>query len=56
MLSTHLNAFGSIYRSGAIKMEEVSDHLVNKSECVEADGSFKYEKEFQEDFMHPKTS
>ena len=33
-----------IFRSGAIKIEELSDHLVNKSECVEADGSFKKRK------------
>lgn len=45
-------------------MEELSDHLVNRSECVKTDGSFKFEKDFmedflevfQEDFIHEKSS
>ncbi|KAF3558173.1 hypothetical protein F2Q69_00013389 [Brassica cretica] len=49
---------------GAIKVEELSDHLVNISECVEADGSFKFEVDFMENFqeiflenfMHAKSS
>ncbi|KAF2535865.1 hypothetical protein F2Q68_00019640 [Brassica cretica] len=47
---------GMIYKSficglsGAIKVEELSDHLVSRSECVEADGSFKFEVDFLEVF------
>lgn len=41
-------------------MERLFDHLVNKSECFEANGSFKFEvdsmEDFQEDFMHAKSS
>ncbi|KAF3568587.1 hypothetical protein DY000_02012641 [Brassica cretica] len=40
----------SSQKSGAIKVEELSDHLVSRSECVEADGSFKFEVDFLEVF------
>ena len=33
-------------------MEDLFNHLVNRSECVKVNGSFK----FVEEFMHAKTS
>ena len=40
-------------------MEELSDHPVNRSECVEGDGSSELEEDFVEDFpehLHAKSS
>ncbi|KAL0689077.1 hypothetical protein Bca4012_088754 [Brassica carinata] len=41
----------NLLSNDTIQVEELSDHLVNRSECVKTDGSFKFEKDFMEDFL-----